>query len=168
MGMGFFMNFNFVYDVASDRLYFERRHAAPPVDSSTMMEPPGSSSPRVICGVYKVQKGGGPAVEAGLRKDDRIIKLGPLQGRGLNCYSIYELCETTSRRTDAAMSNIHTPNKRKHLTTKLKLSEKKYLFPPQYRREGGPSNRLHPRRVGKTVVRGPDVVEGFAVEDFSL
>jgi len=126
LGLSFLVHFNFVCDLTTQCFYFERRRGEPPINDAAMI------------GAWFIYPGGhcrvlgmrhGPAEDAGLRINDAILKLGPLRGRELNAYSIYDLCETRAGQTiDVEYSRA---GKEKTFKTQLKLLEKRFTYPPQ-------------------------------------
>jgi hypothetical protein len=70
--------------------------------------------------------GPGPAQDAGLRKDDAILKFGPLQEKDLNALSLDELCETCAGQTiDVEYSRA---GKEQVFKARLKLRENDSSF----------------------------------------
>jgi hypothetical protein len=128
LGMLFFLHFNFVYDTSTQTFYFERRHGEPPIKYLTMMGVCFVYS-EGHCRVFALNPTGGPAENAGIRKDDTILKLGPLKENELTITSVYDLCESSAGQTiDVEYARI---GEQQTFKRRLNLLEKQYLYPPQ-------------------------------------
>jgi hypothetical protein len=127
LGLRFLQHFNFVCDLAGRRLCLQQRHAEPPINPYEMIGA-GFIYTEGHCRVFDIAESG-PAYEAGLRKDDDILKFGSLQEKNLNRLSEYEICETCAGQTiDVEYSRA---GKEQVLKARLKLRKKRFLFPPQ-------------------------------------
>ncbi|MEP6667960.1 MAG: hypothetical protein ABJF10_02340 [Chthoniobacter sp.] len=123
LGLSFLLHFNFVYDVAVQRFYFERRHGEPPISAAAMKAL--FIYRKGHCEVFALRPG--PAEDAGLQKGDRILKLGPLRGKELNVYSMYDLCEASAGQTievEYARGGKSHPFK-----SQIQLREKRFIYP---------------------------------------
>ncbi len=90
IGLEFLVNFNLIIDLDHAKLYYQRRQAPPPINPFSMLG--GVIFVKDGCGVVnEVHEGKRPLWEAGLRKGDKILRLGSLEKGGFNQKSLYEL-----------------------------------------------------------------------------
>ena len=126
IGLGFLVNYNFIIDFPGRSFYWQARDTPPPVNVNRMLGA-GFMFDQGDAFVVALKPGGGAAETAGIKKGDRITRLGPIKHGNFNMKTLYELCRDHANRTIEV--ELRRQGLTSTLTPLLKLGCVEYLFP---------------------------------------